>query len=89
MMYCATGFRNCFDLRPGAIIQYLKLDSPIFAETTNYGHFGRNGFPWEQVNETAMDALEKCGLFKSRIFHTGWRRDVVKEFAVSRTCAEN
>lgn len=39
--------RNCFDLRPGAIIQYLKLDSPIFAETTNYGHFGRNGFPWE------------------------------------------
>ena len=50
--------RNCFDLRPGAIIQYLKLDSPIFAETTNYGHFGRNGFPWEQVHETAMDALK-------------------------------
>lgn len=50
--------RNCFDLRPGAIIQYLKLDSPIFAEATNYGHFGRNGFPWEQVNETAMDALK-------------------------------
>ena len=50
--------RNCFDLRPGAIIQYLKLDSPTFAETTNYGHFGRNGFPWEQVNETAMDALK-------------------------------
>ena len=50
--------RNCFDLRPGAIIQYLKLDSPIFAETTNYGHFGRNGFPWEQVDETAMDALK-------------------------------
>lgn len=50
--------RDCFDLRPGAIIQYLKLDSPIFAETTNYGHFGRNGFPWEQVNETAMDALK-------------------------------
>ena len=50
--------RNCFDLRPGAIIQYLKLDSPIFAETTNDGHFGRNGFPWEQVNETAMDALK-------------------------------
>lgn len=50
--------RNCFDLRPGAIIQYLKLDSPIFAETTNYGHFGRNGFPWEQANETAMDALK-------------------------------
>lgn len=50
--------RNCFDLRPGAIIQYLKLDTPVFAETTNYGHFGRGGFPWEQVNEAAMDALK-------------------------------
>ena len=50
--------RNCFDLRPGAIIQYLKLDSPIFAATTNYGHFGRCEFPWEQVNEAAMDVLK-------------------------------
>lgn len=49
--------RNCFDLRPSAMIRYLKLDSPIFAETTNYGHFGRSGFSWEQVNETAMDVL--------------------------------
>lgn len=49
---------NCFDLRPGAIIQYLKLDSPIFAATTNYGHFGRCEFPWEQVNEAAMDVLK-------------------------------
>ena len=49
---------NCFDLRPGAIIQYLKLDSPIFAATTNYGHFGWCEFPWEQVNEAAMDVLK-------------------------------
>ena len=49
--------RSCFDLRPSAMIRYLKLDSPIFAETTNYGHFGRSGFSWEQVNETAMDVL--------------------------------
>lgn len=49
---------NCFDLRPGAIIQYLKLDSPIFAATTNYGHFGQREFPWEQVNEAAMDVLK-------------------------------
>lgn len=48
---------NCFDLRPGAIIQYLKLDSPVFAATTNYGHFGRSEFPWEQVNKSAMDVL--------------------------------
>ena len=50
--------RNSFDLRPGAIIQYLKLDQPIFAETTNYGHFGRNVFSWEQINKAAKDALE-------------------------------
>ena len=31
---------NCFDLRPGAIIQYLKLNTPVFAETANYGHLG-------------------------------------------------
>ena len=49
--------RSCFDLRPSAMIRYLKLDSSIFAETTNYGHFGRSGFSWEQVNETAMDVL--------------------------------
>ena len=50
--------RHCFDLRPGAIIQYLKLDSPIFAAATNYGHFGRSGFSWEQVNEAAADVLK-------------------------------
>ena len=49
--------RSCFDLRPSAMIRYLKLDNPIFAETSNYGHFGRSGFSWEQVNEAAMDVL--------------------------------
>lgn len=50
--------RKCFDLRPGAIIQYLKLDRPIFARTTNYGHFGREGFPWEWINQTAVEILK-------------------------------
>lgn len=50
--------RNCFDLRPDAMIKYLKLDCPVFADTTNYGHFGRDGFAWEQVNKAAMDALK-------------------------------
>jgi len=36
------------DFRPGAIIQELRLRRPIYAETTNYGHFGRPGLPWEQ-----------------------------------------
>ncbi len=30
-----------FDMRPGAIIQRLKLKEPIYSETAAYGHMGR------------------------------------------------
>lgn len=43
--------KEVFDLRPTAIIDYLDLRRPIFKETTNYGHFGRDGFTWEQLNK--------------------------------------
>ncbi|HJR68236.1 MAG TPA: methionine adenosyltransferase domain-containing protein [Gemmatimonadaceae bacterium] len=36
-----------FDFRPNAIIERLSLRRPIYRETTNYGHFGRPGLPWE------------------------------------------
>lgn len=38
-----------FDLRPGAIIQTLALENPIYYPTAAYGHFGRTdvSFPWE------------------------------------------
>jgi S-adenosylmethionine synthetase len=36
-----------FDFRPRAIIQALDLLRPIYRSTTNYGHFGRKGLPWE------------------------------------------
>ncbi len=39
-----------FDLRPAAIIRTLGLRKPIFAETSAYGHFGRENFAWEQTN---------------------------------------
>jgi len=39
-----------FDLRPAAIIRDLDLKRPIYLPTAAYGHFGRDGFPWEQVN---------------------------------------
>ena len=38
-----------FDLTPNGIIEYLKLKEPIYSETTNYGHFGREGFTWEEL----------------------------------------
>jgi S-adenosylmethionine synthetase len=37
-----------FDFRPRAIIDTLDLLRPIFRQTTNYGHFGRTGLPWDQ-----------------------------------------
>ena len=36
-----------FDFRPAAIIERLDLLRPIYRGTTNYGHFGRPGLPWE------------------------------------------
>ena len=44
-----------FDFRPRAIIERLDLLRPIYRSTTNYGHFGRPGLPWEVV-ETAAAA---------------------------------
>ncbi len=38
-----------FDFRPAAIIERLGLRRPIFRQTAAYGHFGRTGFPWEEV----------------------------------------
>ena len=40
--------KSKFDLTPQGIIDYLKLKEPIFSKTTNYGHFGRDGFTWEE-----------------------------------------
>ena len=37
-----------FDFRPRAIIDRLDLLRPIYRQTTNYGHFGRTGLPWEE-----------------------------------------
>ena len=38
-----------FDLTPSGIINYLNLKEPIYAKTTNYGHFGKDDLPWEQI----------------------------------------
>lgn len=38
-----------FDFRPQAIIERLGLRRPIYQKTASYGHFGREGLPWEEV----------------------------------------
>jgi S-adenosylmethionine synthetase len=44
---------NGFDFRPKAIVDKLNLLRPIFRQSTNYGHFGRPGLPWEAVEKAA------------------------------------
>lgn len=41
--------KNNFDFRPLAIIERLGLRRPIYRQTAAYGHFGREGFPWEEI----------------------------------------
>jgi S-adenosylmethionine synthetase len=36
-----------FDFRPSAMIERLQLRQPMYKQTTNYGHFGRQGLAWE------------------------------------------
>ena len=44
--------RECFDLRPAAIIKTLDLRRPIYRQTAGYGHFGRAelDLPWEKTD---------------------------------------
>ena len=46
------------DLRPGAIIKTLNLRRPIYEKTAAYGHFVREEFPWEQLNEELISQLQ-------------------------------
>jgi len=43
--------KNKFDLTPAGIIKYLGLQEPIYSQTTNYGHFGKENLPWEKIIE--------------------------------------
>ena len=57
-----------FDFRPAMLIRDLGLTKPqgwSYRQTANYGHFGRNLFPWEKTNR--VEALrEAAGLKGSK-----------------------
>lgn len=40
-----------FDCTPAGIIKTLDLKRPIYQKTASYGHFGREGFPWEKTDK--------------------------------------
>ncbi len=50
----AKAVREVFDLRPAEIIRSLNLRRPIYKSIASYGHFGREGLPWE-----VTDRVEK------------------------------
>ena len=43
--------RDIFPLTPKGIINHLDLRKPIYKETTNYGHFGKENLPWERLDK--------------------------------------
>jgi S-adenosylmethionine synthetase len=58
-----AAIREVFDLRPRAIIDALDLLRPIYAETSVFGHFGRElpQFTWE-TTDRAGDLAAAAGL---------------------------
>ena len=48
--------KKLFDCTPAGIERTLDLRRPIYRATSNYGHFGREGFSWEKTDKT--DALK-------------------------------
>ncbi|MEU9865323.1 methionine adenosyltransferase [Streptomyces sp. NPDC047971] len=55
-----------FDLRPAAIIRDLDLKRPIYAQTSAYGHFGRElpDFTWERTDR--VEALRKAAASRGK-----------------------
>jgi S-adenosylmethionine synthetase len=42
--------RELFPLKPAGLIKHLNLLRPIYRPTAAHGHFGRDGFPWENTD---------------------------------------
>lgn len=50
----STIVKQIFDLRPYGLIEMLNLKRPIYQNTAAYGHFGREEFPWEQLDKAEI-----------------------------------
>lgn len=64
----AEKLRKIFDMRPGAIVERLKLKKPIFLATASYGHFGRE--PYTKEVTMMKDGKE----FKEEIEFFTWEK---------------
>ena len=50
--------KKVFDCTPAGIEKTLDLRRPIYRATSNYGHFGREGFSWEKTDK--VEELKKA-----------------------------
>ncbi|RMH79480.1 MAG: methionine adenosyltransferase [Acidobacteria bacterium] len=48
-----------FPTNPKRMIDFLDLRKPIYKQTACYGHFGKDGLPWERLN--FVDSLRELG----------------------------
>ncbi len=55
--------KQVFNFKPADIVKQLDLLRPIYRQSTNYGHFGKQELPWEQLNkvEELKAAIEEIG----------------------------
>jgi S-adenosylmethionine synthetase len=58
--------RKLFPLTPKRMVAHLKLDRPIYAQTSHGGHFGRNlpNFTWEKTD--MVSKLRRAAGLKSK-----------------------
>jgi S-adenosylmethionine synthetase len=45
--------QKVFLFKPADIVKQLDLLQPFYRQTTNYGHFGKTGLPWEATTKVA------------------------------------
>ncbi|RYE57675.1 MAG: methionine adenosyltransferase [Sphingobacteriales bacterium] len=50
---------HLFDLTPKGISNELRLKTPIYLTTAAYGHFGKDGLPWEILDKSKVEALKQ------------------------------
>jgi S-adenosylmethionine synthetase len=62
----AAAVEKVFDLRPARIIQALDLKRPVYGRTAAHGHFGREGFRWEETDRVEALGAAVAELSRSR-----------------------
>ncbi len=49
--------KKAFSFKPADMVAALGLREPIFARSTNYGHFSKADLPWERLSEEKLAVL--------------------------------